>query len=84
MEKVVVLSDEAKDEVSKLQDRIHEARSGRMNQIGDEAATKVRAAQYDWAQRNALDDYYYNRRAMEREYVSALNATERIARFLAK
>ena len=47
------------------------------------AAWKIKGAAFDWSERNILDSYYHDRRSNEREYVAALNATQRVARFLA-
>ena len=78
----VTISDEARDEVSKLQDQIHEKHSGLMNDLAHNTAENIRVAY--WSARAKLDAYYMDRRAAEREYVGALNATARIERFLSK
>ncbi len=81
----VTISDEARDEVSKLQDRIHEKHSGLMNDLAHNTAENIRDVfASNWSARAKLDAYYMDRRAAEREYVGALNATARIERFLSK
>lgn len=80
----VTISDEARDEVSKLQDQIHERHSGLMNDLAHNTAENIRGAFATRSARATLDAYYMDRRAAEREYVGALNATARIERFLSK
>ncbi len=82
MDTKVQTSDEARDEVSKLQDRIHEKHSGLMNDLAHNTVESILAS--NWSARAKLDAYYMDRRVAEREYVGTLNATARIERFLSK
>mgnify|MGYP003424743886 len=74
---------EARDDVEAMQDRIHAKHSRSMDRLATETAEKIKGAAFDWSERNILDSYYHDRRSNEREYVAALNATQRVARFLA-
>lgn len=71
--------------LSHLQNEIHAAHKQRLAKIQRDAAKAVEELAVDrLAQELAFDAYYYDRRAAEREYVAALNATSRIERFLSK
>lgn len=71
------------DDVEAMQDRIHAKHSRSMDRLATETAEKIKRAAFDWSERSILDSYYHDRRSNEREYVAALNATQRVARFLA-
>ena len=70
------------DEIDTMQDRIHKKHSEQMDRLA--ADTVGRIERYSDGSRALLDAYYMDRRAAEREYVGALNATARIERFLSK
>ena len=75
------------NEVSKLQDRIHEKHSSLMNDLAHNTVESIAQESIlasNWTARAKLDAYYMDRRVAEREYVGTLNATARIERFLSK
>lgn len=75
-------SDEARDEMDKLQDRIHEKHSSLMNNLAHNTVESILAS--NRTARAKLDAYYMDVERLNREYVGALNATDRIERFLSK